>query len=178
MTVLSNVSFSWRSLNNNVLHKFMFTQSQLLTYSLPVWHPLPNVPTHWEWCPRCASRDCHGVDLWCCWCNVQRMLTGHEAVTYNQSLMKLETAFTELEVCFCWVLMQNWTLLYLVTKRQVKHDSQLVHTHTTPIAGSYTTHLAAHGWQLYLFLVDVLMKVAECVGCDVQTDTVTGLCVM
>ena len=31
--------------------------------------------------------------------NVQRMLTGHEAITYNQTLMKLETAFAELEVC-------------------------------------------------------------------------------
>jgi len=41
---------------------------------------------------------CHNVvSVWC----VQRMLTGHEAITYNQCLVKLENAYTHLEVCLC-----------------------------------------------------------------------------
>ena len=34
---------------------------------------------------------------------------GHEAITYSQCLMKLETAYAELEVCLslgtCWYIM-------------------------------------------------------------------------
>jgi len=35
-----------------------------------------------------------------CLCGAQRMLSGHEAIAYNQCLMKLETAYAELEVSY------------------------------------------------------------------------------